>query len=307
MAFDARSRRAQEIGLKPRGRGALARIAGPGEGAARRRGCSGDLRPVEVPGCCAAGGDARALWGRWRCPGAVGPVEMPGRCGAGGDARALWGRWRCPAVLPPVEIRGGPLCRRFLPGGGCASPRSCQRHRALARPMPWHTPLRAGTRRRRALRALVVTGPPVEVPGGTLRVPHTGPAERLHGWALEPRMGITAFPVSPRCAALSADRAVFQEEREALLASYLGRWLRKLRARSARRRRVPARGGGSRHRARQRTMSCDRAGGTQSPPSQNRRQNDAQPAAERAAANLNRRQNSRASQPAPEHPRISTR
>jgi hypothetical protein len=94
----------------------------------------------------------------------------------------------------------------------------------------------------------------------------------------------------------------------ALLAWCLGRWRSKLRARSARRRRVPARGGGSRHRARQRTMSCDQTGGTQSPPSQNRRQSGRPRISTggRTAGHLHRPQNGRAAQPAAELPGIST-
>src|SRR5580704_2653575 len=71
----------------------------------RRWGCSADLTP---------GGDARLFCRRSRCPAVLPPVGMLGRSDT---------RWRCPAVLPPVEIRVGPLCRRSLPGGGYASPR----------------------------------------------------------------------------------------------------------------------------------------------------------------------------------------
>ncbi|MDB5064198.1 MAG: hypothetical protein JWM18_632, partial [Chloroflexi bacterium] len=77
-------------------------------------------------------------------------------------------------------------------------------------------------------------------------------------------MGITAFPGGVSLRGPLRGHAVFHEERFAFLMWYLYRWLRKLRSRSERRRRVPARGGGSRHRARQRTMSCDQTGGTQS-------------------------------------------
>ncbi|MDB5064747.1 MAG: hypothetical protein JWM18_1181, partial [Chloroflexi bacterium] len=134
------------------------------------------------------------------------------------------------------------------------------------------------------------------------------PPERLPGWALEPRMGITAFPVAPRCAALSAEPEIFQEQRSRCSRGASAGWLRKLRARSARRRRVPARGGGSRHRARQRTMSCDQTGGTQSPPSKNRRQSGPTRISTggRTAGHLHRRQNCRASPPAAEHPGIPT-
>src|SRR3977135_4225953 len=43
------------------------------------------------------------------------------------------------------------------------------------------------------------------------------PPSGFTGGCLTPRMGITAFTAAPRCAALSADPGVFQEERFAFL------------------------------------------------------------------------------------------
>jgi hypothetical protein len=108
-----------------------------------RSAAGGDARPiccrVEMSGRSAAGGDARPICRRWGCSADLPPVEMPGSSAAGGDARQFCHRWRCPAVLPPVQIRGGPLCRRSLPGGGYASPRLAQdieRWRARCRRCP---------------------------------------------------------------------------------------------------------------------------------------------------------------------------
>ncbi|MEA2617242.1 MAG: hypothetical protein QOE72_3025, partial [Chloroflexota bacterium] len=66
--------------------------------------------------------------------------------------------------------------------------------------------------------------------------------------------------------------------------------------------------GGSRHRARQRTMSCDQTGGTQSPPSQNRRQSGPTRISTggRTAGHHHRRQYCRESRPAAVLPRHST-
>ncbi|MDB5065222.1 MAG: hypothetical protein JWM18_1656 [Chloroflexi bacterium] len=165
--------------------------------------------------------------------------------------------------------------------------------------MPCPTPLHAGTRRRRALRALVVKGRRGEGPRATLRVAHNGAAERLPGWALEPRMGITAFAAAPRCAALSADPGVFQEERFA----FLNVVPRPVAAQIAIAKRAPpaSAGEGGREPASGAPAHdvLRPSGGDAVPP-------ESKPAAERPPANLDRRQNCRESRPAVELPGIST-
>jgi hypothetical protein len=164
--------------------------------------------------------------------------------------------------------------------------------------MPWHTPLHAGTRRRRALRALVVTGPPVEAPRATLRVAHNGAAERLPGWALEPRMGITAFPVAPRWP--SSPRVVRFSRRNAsalLSGTSAGGEANSDREASAAGECRRGGAGAGIGRASARCLATERGG--RSPPRVK--------TGGRSAEHPHRRQNSRASPPAVEQPRLSAR
>ncbi|MDB5113429.1 MAG: hypothetical protein JWL78_499, partial [Chloroflexi bacterium] len=185
-------------------------------------------------------------------------------------------------------------------------PRLVARHRALARPMPAPAPPRrhspaalasrsqfgAATRRgtTRATPALLLENPTIRGDGGRL-----GAA----GKAVMPMRGLKHPPVKPLGGSIvsNAQRCSWSLGPSTLHVK------RATRASPAS---AGVEGGMPRHRARQRTMSCDRTGGTQSPPSKNRRQNDSRPAAERPDANLNRRQNRRASPPAAEPPRNST-
>jgi hypothetical protein len=163
--------------------------------------------------------------------------------------------------------------------------------------MPGPTPLHAGTRRRRALRALIVTGPPVEGPRATHGVAHNGAAERLHGWVLEAPHGHHGLPAapsrppSPRIVRVSKRNAQRSRLVPRPVAAQIASAKRAPPASAGEGGREPASGAPAHD-----VLRPD--GGDTVPP-------ESKPVAERPHANLHRRQNCRASPPggrSAEHP-----
>src|SRR3977135_1784968 len=117
------------------------------------------------------------------------------------------------------------------------------------------------------------------------------PPSGFTGGCLRPRMGITAFTAAPRCAALSADPGVFQEERFA----FLNVVPRRVAAQIAIAKRAPPASageggralGGAAPRAHCRRYLAPRSPRPPPPPPPP----ESKPAAERPHANLDRRQN----------------